>query len=77
EYFHFLLTNPPIRPAKNLVHPIFQEPYQNLKNQPQLYLLIHKNQPIPSPKNKIQQIFNNLRTLNKTKGYYIFNTQKA
>ncbi|WP_145521223.1 methyltransferase, partial [Staphylococcus warneri] len=57
--FHFLLTNPPITPGKTLLHPIFQQPYQKFKTNPQLFLLIQKNQPIPSPKKKIHQLFIN------------------
>ena len=31
EYFDFVLTNPPIRAGKNVVHQIFEEAYQKLK----------------------------------------------
>lgn len=31
EYFDFVLTNPPIRAGKNVVHRIFEEAYQKLK----------------------------------------------
>ncbi|MEJ7247943.1 methyltransferase, partial [Staphylococcus epidermidis] len=48
EYFDFVLTNPPIRAGKNVVHRIFEEAYQKLKNQGELYVVIQKKQGMPS-----------------------------
>ena len=77
EYFDFVLTNPPIRAGKNVVHRIFEEAYQKLKNQGELYVVIQKKQGMPSAKKKMEEIFNNVETVNKSKGYYILKSQKG
>ncbi|MGW9856754.1 16S rRNA (guanine1207-N2)-methyltransferase [Staphylococcus hominis] len=77
EHFDFVLTNPPIRAGKNVVHRIFEEAYQKLNNQGELYVVIQKKQGMPSAKKKMEEIFNNVETVNKSKGYYILKSQKG
>ena len=76
EYFDFVLTNPPIRAGKNVVHRIFEEAYQKLKIKVNS-MLSFKKQGMPSAKKKMEEIFNNVETVNKSKGYYILKSQKV
>ena len=40
--FDFVLTNPPIRAGKTVVHRIFEEAYQKLKSNGELFVVIQK-----------------------------------
>ena len=77
SHFDYVLTNPPIRAGKEVVHRIFEEAYQQLNSQGELYVVIQKKQGMPSAKKKMEEIFNNVETVNKSKGYYILKSQKG
>ena len=74
--FDFVLTNPPIRAGKTVVHRIFEEAYQKLKSNGELFVVIQK-QGMPSAKKKMDELFNNVEVVNKSKGYYILKSVKA
>ena len=71
QQFDYILTNPPIRAGKDVVHRIFEEAYGKLKDQGALYVVIQKKQGMPSAKKKMQECFNHVEVVNKSKGYYI------
>ncbi|UDI79068.1 class I SAM-dependent methyltransferase [Staphylococcus taiwanensis] len=75
--YDFVLTNPPIRAGKDVVHRIFEEAYQKLKSQGELYVVIQKKQGMASAKKKMEKIFNNVEVVNKNKGYYILKSLKG
>ncbi|GGG97818.1 class I SAM-dependent methyltransferase [Staphylococcus pragensis] len=75
--YDFVLTNPPIRAGKEVVHRIFEEAYSKLRDQGELYVVIQKKQGMPSAKKKMEEIFNNVETVNKNKGYYILKSRKG
>ncbi|RNM38316.1 class I SAM-dependent methyltransferase, partial [Staphylococcus aureus] len=50
SHFDYVLTNPPIRAGKEVVHRIFEEAYQQLNSQGELYVVIQKKQGMPSTK---------------------------
>ena len=75
--YDFVLTNPPIRAGKDVVHRIFEEAYQKLKSQGELYVVIQKKQGMASAKKKMEEIFNNVEVVNKNKGYYILKSLKG
>jgi len=75
--FDFVLTNPPIRAGKTVVHRIFEEAYQKLKSNGELFVVIQKKQGMPSAKKKMDELFNNVEVVNKSKGYYILKSVKA
>lgn len=66
-----VLTNPPIRAGKELVHQIFEDSYQNLVIGGQLWVVIQKKQGAPSAFRKMQQLFLSVETITKSKGYEI------
>ncbi|EHJ06886.1 class I SAM-dependent methyltransferase [Staphylococcus simiae] len=75
--FDFILTNPPIRAGKEVVHRIFEESINKLKQEGQLFVVIQKKQGMPSAKKKMQQLFGNVEVVNKDKGYYILRSTKS
>lgn len=77
QYFDYILTNPPIRAGKDVVHRIFEESYDKLKTNGAIYVVIQKKQGMPSAKKKLQERFGNVEIINKSKGYYILKSLKG
>lgn len=77
DAYDFMLTNPPIRAGKKVVHSILEDAYKVLKQGGALYVVIQKKQGMPSAKKKMQDTFNNVEVLAKDKGYYILRSTKA
>ena len=59
------------------MHRIFEEAYEKLKAQGELYVVIQKKQGMPSAKKKMEALFNNVEVVNKSKGYYILKSSKG
>ncbi|WP_436854871.1 class I SAM-dependent methyltransferase [Staphylococcus caeli] len=75
--YDFVLTNPPIRAGKQVVHRILEEAFDKLTHDGELFVVIQKKQGMPSAKSKMQEIFNNVEVLEKSKGYYILRSVKV
>ncbi|PTI41061.1 class I SAM-dependent methyltransferase [Staphylococcus succinus] len=75
--YDFVLTNPPIRAGKTVVHSILIDAYEKLKDGGTLCVVIQKKQGMPSAKQKMQDTFNNVEVLEKSKGYYILRSVKG
>ncbi|OEK98628.1 class I SAM-dependent methyltransferase [Staphylococcus casei] len=75
--YDFVLTNPPIRAGKTVVHSILIDAYEKLKDGGALCVVIQKKQGMPSAKQKMQDTFNNVEVLEKSKGYYILRSVKG
>lgn len=74
--FAAVLTNPPIRAGKKTVHQIFEQSYSVLKNDGELWVVIQKKQGAPSAMEKIEEVFGNVETIEKKKGYFILRAKK-
>jgi 16S rRNA (guanine1207-N2)-methyltransferase len=74
--FASILTNPPIRAGKKVVHQMFEEAQQSLLHQGELWVVIQKKQGAPSAKQKIEDLFGNVDVVVKQKGYYILKAKK-
>lgn len=77
ESLDFVLTNPPIRAGKETVHRIFEQAFDKLDANGELFVVIQKKQGMPSAKKKMEVLFGNVEVLNKDKGYYILRSIKA
>ena len=77
DAFDFVLTNPPIRAGKKVVHSILADAYHKLKVNGALYVVIQKKQGMPSAKKKMEETFGNVEVLEKRKGYYILRSVKG
>jgi 16S rRNA (guanine1207-N2)-methyltransferase len=75
--FAAILTNPPIRAGKKVVHTIFEQSYEQLKDQGELWIVIQKKQGAPSAIEKLQSQFGEVTVVEKKKGYFIIKAKKV
>ncbi|MEQ9764055.1 class I SAM-dependent methyltransferase [Streptococcus sp. ZJ151] len=74
--FDHIISNPPIRAGKEIVHTILEESFHYLNEGGDLTIVIQKKQGAPSAKTKMEEVFGNVDTLKKDKGYYILRSVK-
>lgn len=75
--FAAILTNPPIRAGKKVVHEIFEQSYDHLKENGELWVVIQKKQGAPSAIEKLKELFSEVETVDKEKGYFIIKSKKV
>lgn len=75
--FDAVITNPPIRAGKDVVHRILEDSAKVLGDNGALYVVIQKKQGMPSAKKKMEDVFGNVAVLKKDKGYYILKSVKG
>lgn len=76
ETFDYVISNPPIRAGKAVVHEIIQGADNRLVIGGRLFIVIQKKQGAPSAKAKMEEVFGNCTILRKDKGYYILESVK-
>lgn len=74
--FAAVLSNPPIRAGKTVVHTILEGAYPLLVEGGTLTVVLQKKQGAPSAAKKMEEVFGNVKTLTKDKGYYILQSVK-
>ncbi|MFJ7729947.1 class I SAM-dependent methyltransferase [Neobacillus sp. NPDC097160] len=74
--FAAILTNPPIRAGKDVVHDIFEQSYEHLVPGGALWVVIQKKQGAPSALEKLKMQFSDVETIDKSKGYFIIRAKK-
>ena len=74
--FHHIISNPPIRAGKQVVHEVIAGSYAHLLDGGDLTIVIQKKQGAPSAKAKMEEVFGNCEILKKDKGYYILRSRK-
>ncbi|WP_379136965.1 class I SAM-dependent methyltransferase [Paenibacillus sp. sgz500958] len=74
--FDVILTNPPIRAGKAVVHGIFEQAYDHLNEDGTLWIVIQKKQGAPSAVAKLEELFGNAEEVGKDKGYRIIKATK-
>ncbi|MEB3103627.1 class I SAM-dependent methyltransferase [Ferviditalea candida] len=77
EKFTHILTNPPIRAGKGIVHAIFEQASEHLLPQGELWVVIQKKQGAPSAFKKLESIFPSVEEVSKDKGYRIFRATRT
>ncbi|MFC4405020.1 class I SAM-dependent methyltransferase [Gracilibacillus xinjiangensis] len=70
--FAAILTNPPIRAGKKVVHEMLEQSKQALLDGGELWVVIQKKQGAPSAQKKLETLFQTVELVTKQKGYYIF-----
>lgn len=70
-HFDHVISNPPIRAGKQVVHEIIENSKDFLKTGGDLTIVIQKKQGAPSAKSKMEDVFGNCEVVKKDKGYYI------
>lgn len=71
-----IVTNPPIRAGKNVVHDILSGAFDHLKVGGQLFAVLQKKQGAGSAQKKMTDVFGNCEIILKDKGYYILMSVK-
>lgn len=77
RYFAAILSNPPIRAGKQVVHQIFEDAYHFLNNSGELWVVIQKKQGAPSAIEKLESMFSEVIVVEKKKGYFIIKSKKS
>lgn len=76
DMYAAIVTNPPIRAGKKVVHQILADAEPLLKTGGTLTAVIQKKQGAPSAKKKMEEVFGNAEIVSKDKGYYILRSVK-
>jgi 16S rRNA (guanine1207-N2)-methyltransferase len=71
-----ILTNPPIRAGKKVVHEIFSKAYDYLMDKGELWVVIQKKQGAPSAVKALETRFEEVEIVVKKKGYFIIKAKK-
>lgn len=77
QKFDVILSNPPIRAGKPVVHEILEKAYGLLKPGGALWVVIQKKQGSPSAWAKMEQVYDEVEEVTKDKGYRIFRGKKV
>ena len=75
--FDHIISNPPIRAGKKVVHEVLSGSFDHLNPGGDLTIVIQKKQGAPSAKAKMEEVFGNCEILKKDKGYYILRSEKS
>ena len=69
--YDYIITNPPIRAGKEVVNKILLEAKAHLKNNGELWCIVHKDQGAKSTKKTLEECYN-VEIVGKSKGFYCF-----
>ncbi|AQU77893.1 MULTISPECIES: class I SAM-dependent methyltransferase [Planococcus] len=75
--FSAILTNPPIRAGKETIFRFYEEAAAKLMDGGSLWVVIQKKQGAPSTQVKLEELFGEVRVVDKKKGYFIFEARKV
>lgn len=75
--FAAIVTNPPIRAGKQVVHTIFEQAKEHLASEGELWVVIQKKQGAPSAIEKLNALFADVTVVVKKKGYFIIKAKKV
>ncbi|WP_261303080.1 class I SAM-dependent methyltransferase [Paenibacillus andongensis] len=76
QRFDAVLTNPPIRAGKEVVHRIFTDAYDCLVDGGSIWVVIQKKQGAPSAMKKLESLYSEVIEVSKDKGYKILKATK-
>ena len=75
--YEIIISNPPIRAGKIVVHTILEKAYDYLAENGQLVIVIQKKQGAPSAQKKMEEVFGNCERIQWDKGYWILVSTKV
>ena len=76
DMYDCIISNPPIRAGKEIVHGVAKNGFFHLNKGGKILLVIQKKQGAPSMEKLLIEVFGNVKTLNKVNGYFIFESTK-
>jgi 16S rRNA (guanine1207-N2)-methyltransferase len=71
-----ILTNPPIRAGKETIFRFYDESYEKLVKDGELWVVIQKKQGAPSTVSHLEEKFSEVEVVEKKKGYWIIKAKK-
>ena len=71
-----ILTNPPIRAGKETIFRFYDESYEKLVEDGELWVVIQKKQGAPSTLSHLEEVFSEVEVVEKKKGYWIIRAKK-
>lgn len=74
--YDVIISNPPIRAGKRVVHAILEGAVNHLKSKGTLIVVIQKKQGANSAKKKMEEVFGNCQLIARNKGYQILQSYK-
>lgn len=74
--YDLIVTNPPIRAGKNVVHDIILNGFNYLNDSGSLWCVIQKKQGAPSAIKALEEKYRKVSVVAKDKGYYIIKAEK-
>ena len=75
--YEIIISKPPIRAGKTVVHTILEKAYDYLAENGQLVIVIQKKQGAPSAQKKMEEVFGNCERIQWDKGYWILVSTKV
>ncbi|RLL40763.1 class I SAM-dependent methyltransferase [Oceanobacillus piezotolerans] len=75
--FAAVITNPPIRAGKRVVHGMFEGAKDALVPNGELWVVIQKKQGAPSAKEKLEDFFGEVDVVLRDKGYYVLKAKNV
>ena len=76
EKYDAIISNPPIRAGKEVVHEILAGAFSHLNDGGHLTIVIQKKQGAPSAQKKMEEVFGNCQLVARDKGYFILRSYK-
>lgn len=74
--YEVVITNPPIRAGKQTIFQIYEQSYQYLQENGELWIVIQKKQGAASTLKKLEALFEEVEVVAKEKGYLIIRARK-
>lgn len=71
-----ILTNPPIRAGKDTIFRFYEQSYEKLVDQGELWVVIQKKQGAPSTVKHLEEMFSEVDIVEKKKGYWVIRAIK-
>ncbi|WP_188208019.1 class I SAM-dependent methyltransferase [Alkalibacillus aidingensis] len=71
-----IITNPPFRAGKQVVHQIIDDSYRALGESGELWVVVQKKQGAPSLRTKMESLFNHVEVVKRDKGYFVLKSNK-
>jgi len=74
--FDLVVTNPPVRAGKSVVHAFFEGAYERLAPGGRLYVVLQRKQGAPSATEKLEALFGDCEAIEKDAGYRVLRCVK-